>query len=97
MRITSRTEGTTLSIQDLNPESEIEQPSTVVVDDFVYAVAELPASVMRLLREVDRLERDIRRQQRRARQLQDSYQQCQARLRQQLAKTGVRPIRVVGY
>ena len=73
------------------------QPVTVVIDDFVYAMADLPPLTVRMLKQVDRLERDLRRHQRRARQLQESYGQSQARLRYLLARSGVRPVRVVGY
>lgn len=73
------------------------QSATVVIDDFVYAMADLPPLVARLLKQAERLERDLRRHQRRARQLQESYGQCQARLRYLLARSGVRPVRVVGY
>jgi hypothetical protein len=73
------------------------QPLTVVIDEFVYDLTQLPPVVLRLLREVEHLERDVRRHQRRAHRLRGSYDQCQARLRLLLARSGVQPIRVVGY
>lgn len=89
--------GVALSVREIGDQTAATQPSTVVIDEFVYDVAQLPNAVLRLLREVEHLERDVRRHQRRARQLRGSYDQCQARLRLLLARCGVQPIRVVGY